>query len=228
MNLPQNAGKEDAKKEDQKDEQEDDEKDEKIAHEYFSFNHFPTDNSGKVLKSKSLVFICCSFQPYGYAVEQKLYANADGNDAKGDFKFSQNIVFSSCGKFFVTWNNNFEFVVYNAKKLVPVFEYDLEHFDGDYANGSIYLSHDAKYICSQSYGGSFVYVYDGETGKQVDQNNKDYGLYISKFISKDELIGFNSINNQVFKIGAKNVNDLKNIENTKASYSTKFDNKGYA
>jgi WD40 repeat protein len=227
MMAAANAGKKEDVKAEEPVEEVDDEKDEKIGHEYFDFVHYPTDNSGKVLKSKSTVLICCSLQPYGYVVEQKLYAGSDGNDSRGDFKFSNNLSFSGCGKYFVTWNTANEYVVYDAKKLTVVHEYELDKHEGDYG-GSVFLSHDAKYLCSQYYSGSFIYTYDAATGAQVNENITDYGLNISKFVSKDELVGFHNESGNVFKINVRDMNSIDYNEDTKASYGVKFDNKGYA
>jgi WD40 repeat protein len=195
----------------------DDEKDEKIGHECFQFLHYPTDNSGKVLKSKSTVLICCSLQPYGYVVEQKLYADYDGNDSRGDFKFSYNISFSGCGKYFVTWNAGNEYIVYDAKKLTVVHEYDLDKYEDDY-DGVVFLSHDAKYLCSHShYPKNFIYTYNAATGKQVSENTTDSDLYISKFVSKDELVGFHSESGNVFNVNVRDIDSIDYNEDTKVS-----------
>jgi WD40 repeat protein len=226
--LAANTGKkEDVKAVEDPVEEVDDEKDEKIGHEYFDFKHYPTKNSGKVLKCKSTVLICCSLQPYGYVVEQKLYADSEGNDSNGDFKFSYNVSFSGCGKYFITWNGNNEYVVYDAIKLTVVHEYELDRHENDYG-GSVFLSHDAKYLCSQAYAGSAIYTYDAATGAHVSENTTDYGLNISKFVSKDDLVGFHSESGNVFKINARNMDKIDYNEDTKTSYGIKFDNKGYA
>jgi WD40 repeat protein len=220
--------KEDVKAAEEPVEEVDDEKDEKIGHEFFDFVHYPTDNSGEFLKSKSTVLILCSLQPNGYVVEQKIYAGSDGNDSRGDFKFSNNLSFSGCGKYFVTWNAENEFVVYDAKKLTVVHEYELDKQEGDYG-GSILLSHGAKYLFSHNiFSESFIFTYDASTGAQVSENTTDYGLNISKFVGKDELVGFHSESGNVIKINARDLNSIDYSENTKTSYGIKFNNNGYA
>lgn len=74
--------KEQAPEEDEKD------KEEPLTEEYVHFFEYgDVANSGRVLKNKPYVLMCCSLEPHGYAVQQKLYADKEGKGSDGNFKF---------------------------------------------------------------------------------------------------------------------------------------------
>lgn len=64
------------KKEDE--EEEEKEEEEKYTVEYVNFNYYQVENSGRTLKQKPNVLMCCKLEAFGYTIEQKIYAEAVG------------------------------------------------------------------------------------------------------------------------------------------------------
>jgi hypothetical protein len=153
-----------AKPEDNKEpvpEEDDKDKEEPLTEEYVYFYEYgDVANSGKVLKNKPYVLMCCSLEPHGYAVQQKLYADREGKGSDGNFKFCKNMIFSSCGKYFMTWSGN-DVAIYEAISLKLKYKTVLDRYGSDYGYDtqtnppSMMLSADAKYITSNYYQISF-------------------------------------------------------------------------
>mmetsp|Transcript_12932 Transcript_12932/g.14846 ORF Transcript_12932/g.14846 Transcript_12932/m.14846 type:complete len:385 (+) Transcript_12932:2-1156(+) len=73
-------------------EDEEKEEEEKFTEEIVSFRHFDVENSGKTIRSKPNVLICCKLEAFGYTVVQKIYS--ESNVSEENFSFSKTKEFS--------------------------------------------------------------------------------------------------------------------------------------
>lgn len=103
-------------------------------------------------------------------------------------------VYSSCGKFFATIENNKKLSVYNVSKP-SVDKYKLTQ-DID-VNDRLYLSANAKYLCARR-GKTYTFFY-GDTGAFINSrtegnqynyyNEADYGCIVWYCFTNNDMIG---------------------------------------